>query len=103
MKAIASLRYYVNEQLAQEITPEILEDLGFFNVLANTWKLTEPIQNMGDFVSNVRVHFIENDEENTTAIIEASNIYGKVQLGNEYIGQSATLKDLLNIVEMLKI
>ena len=100
MKTIATLRYYVNEKLETKITPEILEDLGFEQVLANDWKLVEDIPTRTDgYKSTMYVRY----DEDGTAMLEASNLYGNVKIGNFYIYQSATLKDMLNAVEMLKI
>lgn len=98
MKAIATLRYHVNEMLETEITTEILQDLGFSEVLEGSWKLKEEIPGFPNYVTIIYIRF----NENNVADIEANNIYGNVKFGNYYINQGATLRDLLNIVELLK-
>ena len=102
MKAIGKLRNYAREN--KLLTPEILEDLGFKEVLAGSWKLQEPLNDRKDshsnpYMSTVYVRF----DEDGVALIEADNLYGSVKIGNPYIYQSATVNDLLNVVELLKI
>ena len=100
MKTIATLRALVDEMNEEKITPEILEDLGFEKVLANDWKLEEDIPTRTDgYKSTMYVRYDEDD----IALLEAHNLYGEVKIGNRYIYQSATLKDLLMTVELLKI
>lgn len=97
MKAIGKLRNYVNN--TEKITPEILEDLGFKEVLSGSWKLIEDIPSFDGYSSIVYVRYTEDK----VVLLEASNIYGEVKIGNYYIDHSATVSDLLNAVELLKI
>ena len=76
-------------------------DLDFEEVLENRWLwLNNPeVRTDGE----IYVTFVKDEEFGEICMIDGSSKIGNFRIGNNYIGISATLSDLLNIVELLKL
>ena len=82
------------------ITHQDLYDLDFEEVLENRWLWVNNPKVRTD--GEIYVTFI-TDEDGETCMIEGSSMVGNFMVGNNYAGISATLSDLLTIVELLKL
>ena len=96
------LKSEIRESSDKKITRRILLDLDFEEVLENRWLwLADPnVRTDGE----IYVTFIKDSETgNEECYVEGNSMCGSARYGNHFIGVSANLETLLEIVELLKV
>lgn len=81
----------------QSIDEELLKECGFNEELTGiwAWRANEQVHTDGE----IYINFVHGE----TVVIDAHSITGNIHIGNYYADISASIKDLITTIEILKL